>query len=665
MTRTRLPWHGLATGLLVGALAGVADAYTTPHAYLGRPFLAISVLAWCLCAVPTGAVAGALAGLVARGDSSAGSGLRAPATLAAALTAGGLVFATAFQVLVWLNVTQLAADTGREALLADLGVLVVAVVLSAIGMRILVSPMRRARPGLAAGLLVRPLGIALLVGATLGAAALAWRGGVGAVPAPTVATSADAPNVVLILLDTLRRDHLSGEGYARPTTPALDELAGRGARFPSLVSTSCYTKPAVASLLTSLYPSGHRVGHLRTVLSEDRVTLAEAFHAGGWRTAKFVSNTIIGPEFGFAQGTERFVTLPTELVPKTKLGYALFRLTEPGRETPGLVRIAALLRRLERRLGGGHGAGVLSLPAPEVIEAFERWQGTLGDDPFFAYLHFMEPHAPYRPPADVAERFAAPDEPFRAEHPSTIGLFLPFSHAAALPDAARRGMIRAYDAEIAGLDRALAPLLEELARPAANGRPTVVAVTSDHGEEFYEHGGWGHGQSLYGELLRVPFLLAGPGVPPGVLVDRPVQLVDIAPTLLELAGAPVPGEMAGRSLVGALRAAAAGAATDPEPRDELSEIVYGETYWARGLRSGRWKILVARLGEQESVQLFDVESDPDETHDLAAAEPDRTAAMRARLEARVAEASLPGGKGETAAFDPVTAERLKALGYVD
>jgi arylsulfatase A-like enzyme len=681
ISRPRIVLHGVLTGILAGVAAGVVDAWTVPHSFLDRAFLGLAVTAWVLCWLAAGLGLG-LAG-AALADPRRAAGPRSPAGVAALITGFSLAGSAWFLVAVHVNVAILASDTGREALLFDAGSFLVAIgaalalahFLDA-GFRRAGHPLRRlffAAPGPVAGAVV-----VLLI------ATLAWRGGVGAVAPPTHPAPADAPNVVLVLIDTLRRDHLSGEGYGRDTSPALDALAARGARFPDFASQSCYTKPAVASLLTSLYPSGHGVGHLNTVLAEDRVTLAEAFHAGGWRTAKFVANTIIGPEFGFAQGTERFRTLPTELIPRTRLGYALFRLTERGRSLPGFTQLADALRAIERRTAGARGADLIELRAPEAVAAFREWRATLGDDPWFAYLHVMEPHAPYRPPPEEARRFGA-GVPLVDEHPPTVGLFLPFARAAELPAERRDGLVRAYDAEIAGLDRELAGFLEEIAAPGS-GRRTIVAVTSDHGEEFYEHGGWGHGQSLYEELLEVPLVIAGPGVPAGVEIAGPAQIIDVAPTLLELAGAPVPPEMAGRSLAPALRAAAtaeaaadaavtgnggAGArATEPDAavapdREHLAEIVYGPAFWARSLRAGRWKTVVSRLGDDVRVQLFDLEADPGETSDRAEELPDRAAAMAARIEELTAQAAAGRGAAETAEFDPVTRERLKALGYVE
>ncbi|MGQ0722267.1 MAG: sulfatase [Candidatus Eiseniibacteriota bacterium] len=658
MSRLRLVAHGLLTGVLVGVAGGAVDAWTTPHAFLGRQFLGVAVLAWVICGAAGGLALGLFAALLCR--RAGGGGARAPHSLAAWITASSAVAAAWFLLVVHANVVWLGSDTGRQALLFDAGTALAALAAAWSTARLLGPaferpghPLRRLLAG-AAGPLLAAAAILVL-------AAVPWRGGLEGAGPPPAAAPAGAPDVVLVLIDTLRRDHLSAEGYERRTTPALDELAARGARFPEFASQSCYTKPAVASLLTSLYPSGHGVGHLRTVLGEDRLTLAEIFHAAGWRTAKFVSNTILGAEFGFAQGTERFSTLPVELVPRTRLGYALFRLGEGGREVPGRALLARALAAAERTVTGAPGAETLSLPAPAIVAEYEKWRRSVGEGPAFAYLHFMEPHAPYRPLADVASRFEG--AALEAEHPPTTGLFLPFARAAELPASRRLGLVRAYDAEVAGLDETLGGFF---ARLASSGRPVIVAVTSDHGEEFYEHGGWGHGQSLHEELLRVPFVIAGRGVPQGVVPRGPAQLVDVAPTLLDLCGIPVPVGLAGRSLVPAMTAAAAGDTAGTEAdREHFAEIVYGDTYWARSLRAGPWKAIVARLGEDARVQLFDLAADPGELRDLSDSLGDRAAAMVARIEELAAAAKAGAGAGTTAEFDPVTRERLRALGYVE
>jgi arylsulfatase A-like enzyme len=217
-------------------------------------------------------------------------------------------------------------------------------------------------------------------------------------------------------------------------------------------------------------------------------------------------------------------------------------------------------------------------------------------------------------------------------------------------------MVAAYEGEIAALDRVLGRLLEAL---LTEERPTIVLVTSDHGEEFYEHGGWGHGHSLHEELLRVPCIVAGSGIPEGRLVSGDARLVDVAPTLLELAGIAPGASMVGRSWAEAIRQRA-----EAFRGEAFSEIIYNDTYWARSLRSGVWKLLRGRFGEEESTQLYELASDPREARDRAADDPAMTEALSERLEEIVEAARRGAIAPETADFDPLTVERLRALGYV-
>jgi arylsulfatase A-like enzyme len=217
-------------------------------------------------------------------------------------------------------------------------------------------------------------------------------------------------------------------------------------------------------------------------------------------------------------------------------------------------------------------------------------------------------------------------------------------------------MIAAYEGEIAALDRTLGRLLDDL---LAEPRPTLVLITADHGEEFHEHGGWGHGHSLLEELLRVPCIFVGGDVPGGKLVPGDARLVDLAPTLLELSAVPPAEGMIGRSWAGTIRANA------PRPHgDVLAEIIYNDTYWARSLRTGPWKIVKGRFGDDERVQLFDLERDPQELDDRAEADSSVRSALETRLDDVVAEARRGASEQETADFDPLTMERLRALGYV-
>ena len=378
------------------------------------------------------------------------------------------------------------------------------------------------------------------------------------------------------------------------------------------------------------------------------------------------SNSIISEEFGFSQGAERFHTLPLELSPRSNLGYVLSQLSERGGHARLIRRFFTIVRRLERRLFWEARGDAVYLTAPQVTGAFEQWRSELPrEDPFFAYLHYIEPHAPYSAPGEHAGRFASGAQVLVEAYPPMVGVFFPFSKGRALSDAEWQGMISAYDAEIAYLDALLERLVGDLLARGPGDRETLIAITADHGEEFYEHGGWGHGHSLHEEQIAIPLILVGRDVPVDREVTEITALIDLAPTLLELAGIAVPTEMEGRSLVGHLgEEGDAGRGVDPEA-GVLSEIVYSETYWARSLIHEEWKLIVSRLAPRDSVQLFHLATDPEEGNDLSLDQPERVRKLTERMWELVDRSRRWASEPELRPLDPVARERLRALGYVE
>jgi arylsulfatase A-like enzyme len=650
MNRRALFLHCVFAGCFCGALAGIVDALTTAHSFLARRFLLVSTVDGLITGTLAGLVLGALAVTLALPRTQFGP--RSPRFLAAVVFSLLLIFPFALLLLVGVNISVLPSDTDPRALAIDAAVLVLALLLSFFLARSL-SGRRRFH---------RLFTVAIVTIVAFAISLATWRGGQGAVGPPVTKAKSSSPDVVLVLIDTLQGSLLSSGGNPHPTSPWLDRLARHGARFASLSSQSCYTKPAVASLLTSLEPSSHGVGHLRTVLRESVTTLPEVFHAAGYRTAMVCSNTIIGAEFGFAQGAEWFHTLPSELTGKTKLGYALRRLGEE-RNVAVVASFLQYLRAVERNLGGADPR-IVSMPARDVARAYWEWRVQAGNEPCFTYLHFMEPHAPYKPPKALGLRFLNGPGRLVDHHPSIVGLFLPFSRADSLPPAERAGLVASYEGEIASVDRVLGPLLENI---LFGDRPVIVAVTADHGEEFYEHGGWGHGQSLYEEQLRIPGILCGTGIPEGETIPRPAQLIDLAPTLLDLAGITPPAEMRGRSWKAEIAsgpALAAPASASTHEVEILSEIVYGDAYWARCLHEGSWKLIVSRWGEKHREQLFDLRNDALELHDRAPSDSAMLDSLRLRLDALVQIAQQGKSAEVHGEFDAATMERLRALGYV-
>ena len=418
---------------------------------------------------------------------------------------------------------------------------------------------------------LRPVLAALALAVALGCS----RG----VPGPTV-----APSVVLVTIDTLRADRLGCYGHKTAVTPTLDGLASRGVRFETAVAHAPLTAPSHASILTGHTPLGHGVrDNGAYVLPEGVRSVAEDFRQAGYRTAGFVSGFPLKRRFGFDRGFDAY----DDQLPRGK----------DARRTAYVERTAdrttdAALRWLE------------TAPPPGSPRK-----------PFFLWVHYFDPHAPYEAPAEAMAGAASP-----------------------------------YDGEVAFVDAQLGRLLRRVEE--MKGEPTVVLVTADHGESLGEHGEDTHGIFVYDSTLRVPFILAGPGVPAGAVARTVARGIDVAPTLLDYAGLAARG-MEGRSL----RRAASGETLPDAPAyaESLhSQLQYG---WAP---LHAWRTAKHKLIEAPRVELYDLAVDPAEAHDLSVRETPRVEGMRRELQ-RAMAATTPNA---AQAMDAETAERLAALGYV-
>lgn len=318
------------------------------------------------------------------------------------------------------------------------------------------------------------------------ARAARWRAALVACAFGVGCGGGEPPSILLISIDTLRRDHVSAYGYARPTTPHLDRLAREGARFENAVSVTNWTLPAHMSLLTGLAPWTHGVQEERDGLPEDVPTLAEALQDGGYATAGFASHVYLGARYGFDRGFGTYRVRPRQ-------------------------RAAAVTR--------------------QAID----WLEDAGDDRFFLFLHYFDPHWDFDPPPPFDARFA---EPGARGAGRMLTLFRYQDPAVPMPDSIRAAAAALYDGEIAYTDHQIGRVLEWLEeRGRLNG--TIVAVVSDHGEEFGEHDGFGHGTHLHAEVTDVPLLIRYPDrVPAGSLRPEPATLSDLPATLLALAALP-------------------------------------------------------------------------------------------------------------------------------
>ena len=400
--------------------------------------------------------------------------------------------------------------------------------------------------------------------------------------------SADRPNVLLVTIDTLRADHVGSYGYEAASTPTIDALAARGVRFETSVVHTPLTGPSHASILTGHTPLGHGFrNNSGYVLAPQVRTAAEDFRQAGYRTAAFVSGFPLDRRFGFDRGFELY----DDRLPKGN----------DRRRTPYVERFA-----------------------DATTEAALRWLPTLrpatgpSPAPWFLWVHYYDPHAPYEPPADLAERFRASP----------------------------------YDGEVAFVDRQLARLLQAIDAGGESAR-TIVLVTADHGESLGEHGEGTHGIFIYDATLRVPWVMAGPQVPAGRVSRTVARSIDVLPTLADYAGLPGRSDVDGRSL----RPAAEGREMRDEPTYAESLYPELELGWAP-LHAWRTKDL--KYIKAPHAELYDLEKDPLETTN-------RVAEERARVEDldRKVDAALrhPVPSAVAPAVDPEAAERLRALGY--
>ncbi len=465
-------------------------------------------------------------------------------------------------------------------------------------------------------------------------------------------------NVLLIVMDALRPDHLSAYGYSRETSPNIDRLAAQSALFADASAQSPWTKPATASLLTGLYPSQHRVNLMASGVPPSIPLITEILQSNGYRTGLFTANSFITPVFGFGRGVDRFYASRPPRVLQLMLGHLLSRLMEWSEVAK---RVLGLLTSIEQALVGG-GAPQGGLAAEGLTHALLAWIDESPGARFFAYVHYMEPHAPYVPPAPYDTHFL----PARLQQmPRVSGFppyqgFLPFERGPAISPDSLENMIAQYDGEILYLDHWLGRLFDEL-RQRGLFEKTLIVLTADHGEEFYDHGGWGHGQSLFQELLRVPLIVSAPRLlgDTGQRWPHAVRQIDLPPTILDYCGIlparPLPG-LSLRPILDGVEAAT-------PARMVYSEVDHGGRFaWA--LREGPAKVIFAQQGRERRRLLFDLASDPFERTDLAAVEPLRAQQAQERLADLHDQIAGGAVEGVTVTIDDATRERLRGLGYV-
>jgi arylsulfatase A-like enzyme len=427
-------------------------------------------------------------------------------------------------------------------------------------------------------------------------------------------------NAILISIDTLRPDHLGCYGHARGTSPTLDALAAAGVRFEDVTAAAPWTLPSHATMLTGLYPSHHGVKHHETRLADGIVTLAEEFAAQGFETLAVVNSHNLGaPAFRLDQG------------------FAHFRYIVETEDDTQRVRVY-------------NSGDTIVATAKELLRARAE------DRPFFLFLHFYDVHTDFTPRQEFKRRFVGP---YAGRLTGTTDQLSRVRNGEETLSAADLVWLREmYDAEIAQLDELLGRFLAWLDEEGLRDE-TLFVVTSDHGEEYQEHGSVLHGRTQYQEVLRIPLIVRGPGIPGGTVVTTPVHGVDVAPTILGAMGlaASVPHD--GLDLAplwsgGALPERLFFAEADHNNRIEGEFVVDIK----KMVRRGSTKLLFdTHSGRAE---LYDLATDPGERTDVAPERPELVRELQGALERF--RAGAIEGEGVAPPSDEEL-RRLQALGY--
>jgi len=423
------------------------------------------------------------------------------------------------------------------------------------------------------------------------------------------------PNILVIVVDALRADHLAAYGYERETSPVITRLGAEGVRFANSYAQGPSTVPTHSSLFSGRLPFQHGSYDVRYPLRDEELTLPEFFVDHGYRTFAVASSVRFHPLSGYGQGFETYGVVRS--LRKSRLG--------------ALVTQTAL--------------GIIRQPDTR---------------PFFGFLHYLGPHQPYAPP-----------EPYRSQwhpgrpglRPEETGVFLQ-THGRPSQEVDAETLaylIALYDGEISALDPELGRLFAGLVQSGFD-RNTIVVLTADHGEQFKEHGGLSHGGGLYEELLRVPLIVRWPArIAAGGVVTRPAQTVDLFPTLAALAGLAPPGGLAGRSLVPELMG-------DPPAGADGGEF----PILAQG--SPEWWALSATLGgrrlkyehrAQGPPFLFDLSSDPSGSRDILDTAPAEAARLQDIARVLGVDTEPPRAEGDVLEVPEPVQEQLRALGYVE
>lgn len=622
---TTLARH-VAMGIIFGALFGAAYFFIEPvHTFHGRSvFLGVPFARMLSIYLAFGVATGAIAGVVLGSAGAVTGRFRELPQYLAIYVAGSVALLALMLRLQASTVAHLKTIVRSSEL-----VWVAAIFLAGVALWVIIS-----RLCMKAGWTeVKPriLGALALVAVavTVSAHAIASRQE-NHLPTRSDPTD-DRPNVVFILLDALRPDHMSAYGYHRETTPAMDRMAREGVIFSNVVSHGNRTILSMPAVFTSLYPSINGAigrGQLMRPLPERWTTIAEMLQQRGYTTTAVMSNIFLKSLFGMTQGFDG-----TEEMLR-------------GRYQLGLMKLLRKLGFIDAPEFNASGPS-----AAAVTDAALHWFEKIRNRPFFLYVHYMDAHHPYIPSKEYEAMFG-PAEPDAASMFRKTSQLVKLEQPIDLDHNELQKLKDYYDASIRYADDQISRLLDAV-RELSSERETIVIITSDHGDEFMEHGRLYHTNLLIEELIRVPLIVWAPKrFGPGTTVDGLARHIDLLPTIAELTGAEIPEEAMGTSLVPRMKGDVSGS----------SVRSFAEGDYCVSLTEGGWKMM--RVDSTDAYHLYDLSSVEGEHRDVAALRPEKFAELKETLDTYLQEIETIEHQRQTHLLDPDSIKELRDLGYI-
>lgn len=442
-------------------------------------------------------------------------------------------------------------------------------------------------------------------------------------------------DIVYITVDSLRADHLSWHGYHRETSPFLASLSENAHTFVNAFANACYTRQSFPSMMTSEYPSSSREGGR---LSDQQVTIAQILSKVGYSTGGFQSNPYLGPRFGYNRGFEMYYDSETERSPLGKL--RLWVKDNIPEDSSVYKSLETIFAKTQEK--AGVDPGTPSLPADEMTDEAISWIQSTNDEPRFLWVHYMDVHHPYTPPEQHQTEFR--EEPIPKRKAIKLQRKM-LDKPESITENGLNDLIDLYDAEIRFVDAEIERLIKSIREHWSSD--ALIAVTSDHGDEFKDHGGFSHNDTLYDELLHVPLLLEDDTE--GTFQEEIVSLLDIPPTFLDYANEEIPAEFQGESLKNIIEGGS---------RERAYTIAdHGTTV---GYRDATWKYITGPDREE----LYNVNKDPGEEKNVHADHPDVIEKIESVLEQypELGEQSESAVDGDD--LNKEVQDQLEQLGYL-